>query len=63
MSLFDKLGVQVVEKSGESLQMLHTGLAATRRAASRALMDRSHRPLSCPHHACAAAARVLVRAR
>jgi hypothetical protein len=26
-------------------------------------MDRSHWPLSCPHHACAAAARVLVRAR
>jgi hypothetical protein len=27
------------------------------------VMDRSHWPLSCPHHACAAAARVLVRAR
>jgi transposase-like protein len=54
---------QVVEKFGVSRQTLHTGLARYEAGGLEGLLDRSPWPLRCPHHACAAAARVLVRAR
>jgi transposase len=40
---------QVAEKVGVSRQTLHTGLARYEASGLEGLVDRSHRPVSCPH--------------
>jgi transposase-like protein len=54
---------QVAEKVGVSRQTLHAWLVRYEAAGLEGLVDRSHRPLSCPHQMSAAVEAALVELR
>ena len=54
---------QVAEKVGVSRQTLHSWLARYEAEGLEGLMDRSHRPTSCPHQMHAAMEAVLLELR
>jgi transposase InsO family protein len=54
---------QVAEKVGVSRQTLHTWLARYEAAGLEGLVDRSHRPVSCPHRMSAAVEAALLELR
>jgi transposase InsO family protein len=54
---------QVAEKVGVSRQTLHTWLARYEAAGLEGLVDRSHRPVSCPHQMSAAVEAALLELR